>query len=92
MKKFLSLLALATLVSTNVYAFSLGDVADTGKVKMKKCVMEQAKDEFMKGKINSGNVEERAKVIVASCATASSVEASPTEVKAAVEVINSLMK
>ncbi len=92
MKRFLSLLAVALLVSTTASAFSLGDVADTGKVKMKKCVMEQAKDEFMKGKVNSSNIEERAKVIVASCATASSVEASPDEVKAAVEVLNSLMK
>lgn len=92
MKRILSILAIAMLFATNASAFSLGDVADTGKVKMKKCVMEQAKDEFMKGKVNSSNIEERAKVIVTSCATASSVEASPDEVKAAVEVLNSLMK
>lgn len=92
MKRILSVLAIVMLFATNASAFSLGDVADTSKVKMKKCVMEQAKDEFMAGKVNSSNLEEKAKTIVASCAVASSVEASPDDVKAAVEVLNSLMK
>lgn len=92
MKRITFLVAIAMLIVTNVQAFSLDSVVDTGKMKMNKCVTEQAQNEFLQGKVNSSNIEERAKVIVASCAASSSIEVGSDEIKAAVEVLNSLMK
>lgn len=91
MKKFVLLLAVAFLFSANASAFSLGDVADTGKVKMHTCLMDEAKSSLSKGTITSENVEKKAAEIAAVCAGSATAEVDPAAVKQAVEIIKALM-
>lgn len=92
MKKNLFMLAAAALfISTNVFAFSLDGIADTGKVKMQTCLMNEAKTALSKNMVTSENVEKVAAEIAGVCAASESMEADPALVKQAVEVLKSLM-
>lgn len=91
MIKKLSVLAATLLISGNVAAFSLGNVPDTGKLKMQTCLMDEAKTVLTKGTVTSANLEKTAGEIAAVCAASHSMEVDPALVKQAVQVLKSLM-
>lgn len=91
MKKLFSFLAVALLFSTTVSAFSLGDVADTGKIKMQTCMTDEAKKALAQGTLNSENLEKKAAEIASICAASASMEANPEAVKQAATILKSFL-
>lgn len=85
------MLAVAMLITTNASAFSISDVADNADVKMRACLMDEAKESFAKGKLAAGNVETVAKEISTTCATKLAIDADPATVKLAVQILKSMM-
>lgn len=91
MKKILLLAALALTFSINAQAFSLNNIADTKDVKMRTCLMNEAKKALVSKELTSENVDKKAAEIAAVCAASESMEVSPEIVKQAAEILKSLL-
>ena len=91
MKKLLLLVALTMTFSINAQAFSLNNITDAKDIKMRTCLMSEAKKALASKELTSENVDKKAAEIAAVCAASESMEVSPEIVKQAAEILKSLL-
>jgi len=95
MKKIaiIALMAL-TVATTSAEAFSLSKaVGGKDKIKMNKCLMEEAQEKLAKGEVNKDNVETVAEEIAISCAAKVATKNDKAgNIKMAIKVLKTILE